>query len=409
MNVCGAQIPRPKGLGSEDGEMSRCLAAVWLLSVGLFGCASTPELIDRLDSPIWRVRRAASRKLRKIDSLPSEYVAALIRALGSDYQIAYETAIRSLVKIGDPALPQLLEAVRDPNIRINSHAAIVLGRIGTQGSIVVPALIEIVADPDAYWWGLRRNAVEALGAYGRQAEAAVPVLIPMLKDIARRGPAAKLLGRIGPAAEPAVPALMEALQQWDLDVPHVGRPREVLCWDIVSGLQGIGPAGIDALLRALESDDSHLRLSATIAFSRVRVEDGRVVEPLVRLVTHDVDVRIRTAAAYAIANQRHEKVMQAEMPLLEALARDEPVVASAAARAVAVLGSKRAVPALTEALGHDDPGVRASAATALTLIGTLPEVAVSALQKALNDDNARVRSAASRALRYVRTETPLKP
>jgi vesicle coat complex subunit len=76
----------------------------------------------------------------------------------------------------------------------------------------VPALIQILADPEADSY-VKSNAAYALGNIGPAAAEAVPALIQILTDPDPnryvKGCAAEVLGQIGPAAGEAVPALSQ--------------------------------------------------------------------------------------------------------------------------------------------------------------------------------------------------------
>ncbi len=101
-----------------------------------------------------------------------------------------------------------------------------LGRIGAPA---VPLLVEALRSPDV---AVRLRAVEALGRMGSEAANAVPTLIPLLDDAnpdVRRS-AARTLGLIGPAAKDAVPSLVRNLFQPEVlppaAVPGQNPPRD---------------------------------------------------------------------------------------------------------------------------------------------------------------------------------------
>jgi HEAT repeat protein len=83
-----------------------------------------------------------------------------------------------------------------------------LGRIG---AAAVPALVEVLADPNPV---VRRRAAQALARIGPDARDAVPDLIVALQDRNEevRKSAARALGQIGPDARAAIPALMDELK-----------------------------------------------------------------------------------------------------------------------------------------------------------------------------------------------------
>jgi HEAT repeat protein len=90
-----------------------------------------------------------------------------------------QTATDSLARIGLPALPELIVALKDPHADVRDRAAQALARIGPPASQAVPALVDALRDPD---WRVRRSAARALGQIGPAAEAAVPALIDVIRD-----------------------------------------------------------------------------------------------------------------------------------------------------------------------------------------------------------------------------------
>jgi len=88
-------------------------------------------------------------------------------------------------------------------------AADALGRIGKPA---VPALVQALRSTDA---DVRLQAVQVLARMGSDAHEAVPDLVALLDDPDERirKATARTLGRIGPEASPAVPALMRSLLQ----------------------------------------------------------------------------------------------------------------------------------------------------------------------------------------------------
>jgi HEAT repeat protein len=82
----------------------------------------------------------------------------------------------------------------------------------------------------------------------------------------------------------------------------------------------------------------------------------------------------------------------------EKLEDPDPQVRRQAARSLAALEAKEAVPGLTTALKDKDDGVRASAAEALWSIGPAAKEAIPALTAALKDKNVDVRLNAAGAL-----------
>ena len=90
-----------------------------------------------------------------------------------------ETAADALARIGEPALPALIDTLHDPDHSIRAHAARALARMGPTAAPAVPELIVALDDPDRE---VRQGAARALGQIGSDAEDAVSALIKALKD-----------------------------------------------------------------------------------------------------------------------------------------------------------------------------------------------------------------------------------
>nr|WP_044181354.1 HEAT repeat domain-containing protein [Pirellula staleyi] len=97
-----------------------------------------------------------------------------------------QTATDALGRIGPPAIPALIQALRSQDPIVRRKAAEVLARMGSDAKEAVPDLIRLLDDPD-----------------------------PLIRKTA-----ARTLGRIGPDAAPAIPALMRTLMQPAPQVPR---------------------------------------------------------------------------------------------------------------------------------------------------------------------------------------------
>ncbi|MBW4632895.1 MAG: HEAT repeat domain-containing protein [Iphinoe sp. HA4291-MV1] len=117
----------------------------------------------------------------------------------------------ALVSIGSPAVPALIEALKNPDCNIRWRAAWVLGDMASEANAAVGALAEALQDEDAQ---VRMYAVLALGEIGASAKPAVPSLMTALQDREEyvRIYAALALKRLGGEAKVAVPSLVHALK-----------------------------------------------------------------------------------------------------------------------------------------------------------------------------------------------------
>lgn len=90
-----------------------------------------------------------------------------------------ETAADALARIGDAAVPSLVETLQDPDREVRAQAARALARMGPRAEPAIPALIAALNDSDKE---VRMGAARALGQIGPAAAEAVPDLIQALKD-----------------------------------------------------------------------------------------------------------------------------------------------------------------------------------------------------------------------------------
>ncbi|HKI37754.1 MAG TPA: HEAT repeat domain-containing protein [Gemmataceae bacterium] len=179
-------------LKSNDSDVRRA-AAKGLAEMGPDAKPAAPALITALknDKDLF-VRRFAAQALGEVEADPKTAVPALSAVLKEeDKKELVEAAVTSLGKMGQPAVPPLIDALKNKAAAPNKDKK--------KG----PA----PADPTAF---VRTKAAEALGNIGPKAKAAVPALTDALRDANVRTEAAIALGNIGPDAKDAVPALQDA-------------------------------------------------------------------------------------------------------------------------------------------------------------------------------------------------------
>ena len=97
---------------------------------------------------------------------PTADVPSLIKALGSQEGDVRSKAVAELSKVGEPAIPALMEALTDINSFTRKGTAEVLGNIGNAKPEIIPALIKMLTDRNIY---VRQSAVESLDKIGEPA------------------------------------------------------------------------------------------------------------------------------------------------------------------------------------------------------------------------------------------------
>ena len=182
--------------------------------VGKLGKPAVPYLRSALNDENSHVRGKADHALRLIgeDAVPS-----LTESLNSTNPQERFEAARAMVIVGKnakSALPTLIQTFKsDPDNKTRALVVRVFGHLGAEAEDAIPVLLPALKDSDA---AIRANAAEALSiiALHGDVERIVAALIDSLKDdVANvRQEAAEGLGRIGPRAGAAVDALTKALQ-----------------------------------------------------------------------------------------------------------------------------------------------------------------------------------------------------
>jgi HEAT repeat protein len=139
---------------------------------------------------------------------PPDVNDLITRLKSTDRNVSGEANL-ALIRLGEAAVPGLLEMLQSGDPRLRKVAATTAYGLGPKAGAAAPALGAMLSDPDP---ALRLAAAMALDNMGPAAAAAVPELTKALRDSEGevRQWSAKALGHIGPAAASAIPALARA-------------------------------------------------------------------------------------------------------------------------------------------------------------------------------------------------------
>jgi outer membrane protein assembly factor BamB len=223
------------------------------------GARSLP-LLRRFLSPQHEELHAVTFEIvRRIGPPAIPLLVELLR--NESYSIRRE-AVDALIDLApdtESIQPALRRALRDEDSVVAGDAARALGALGKRASPSVDALVNTLPNEDPY---VRVYVAEALASIGPGAARATNALADALNDPAPgvRWAACEALGRIGPAAQSAVPRLIDALKDEFLYVRIFA----------AGALGNIGPKAESArdALRAA-ADDPALRDEAEWALSRI--------------------------------------------------------------------------------------------------------------------------------------------
>ncbi len=89
-----------------------------------------------------------------------------------------ETAVDAIARIGEPAVPVLVQSLSDPDPGVRAQAARALARMGVTAKPAVPDLVKALRDSDE---GVQIAAARALGQIGPAASEALPALVELLR------------------------------------------------------------------------------------------------------------------------------------------------------------------------------------------------------------------------------------
>lgn len=317
--------------------------------------APASEEIRRLIHDLGRVDR--SQRPHLIDALVrigEPAVFPLCEALESEGFITRWGAVAALGRIRDPrALEPMLKLLRDRESTVREQAAAALGDLGDPRAL--PELIRAMRRGDAY---TRPKAARALGKIGDLE--AVPHLLKCVEGFFTgvQPPVVEALGDLGDAR--AVPVLCKLLKQFYLNSSAARSDQDfsLEAYTAITGALGkIGDvAAVEILCEGVSFELPEMRPLRLLALTQIGppaiprligVLAGK--EPAAQMA-QDALIRLGEASV------RH---------LIGALEALPPEVRRRAAQALAAIGDTDAGPALVKALQDPVPAVRQTAALAL--------------------------------------------
>jgi len=316
---------------------------------------------------------------------------------GLFYESTYQMAIGELAKIGAPAVPALLEVLKQDNEKVRSHAVDALERMGSVAAPAVPALIEILrantkdeslalrvfrallkiapSDPSVLetvtstamenpFQFVRREAQDLIFKSDTEVGSIMPKLREALGNSseAKRSGAAEMLDRMCEKAAPAAPELAKVLLDQNLQVAeHAARSLADLGWDM--------SAVVPELIKLLQNPSAKDRQRALTILSYIGPPAAPAVPELIKAL-NDFPPAFRPLVIEALGNIGPE-ARPAIKPLTEVLRGPslESRIAAAEALGNISLDAAGSIPALIEALKVKNDTLHTTAAEALAKFG----------------------------------------
>jgi len=439
-------IPRPSPFGLPRPPAGAVRLIVSLLAGSLLATAQAQDIdtwVRDLQQGDATQRREAAFQLHQLGPEAAPALPALIKALEDREQQVWFHSIMTLAEIGPAAPDAVPELINDLNQgggrrrrgytgQVWYRTAYALGKIGEPA---LPALIEALGHESE---SVRSGAAKALTWLGPKAEPAMPKLLGQLNDSRNlpRQYAAEALGMIGPKA---VPPLLEALGAPEAPVRQAA--AEALAWmgpsaraeagptllatldkesspDVraecirsLSKLQSADEAFVSLLLRALGSDEETEKHEAVSALLLLEPPESKTVPRLIeRLQSKNAEVRRQ--AAYVLG-RLGPSAQEAVAPLVAVVLEEpDPQPGEDPFLAALIQIGTPAVPALLASLEKVDVAALGKEHWIITTLKEMGEPALPALMASLDSPTISVRVGATQAIRQMgllarRAEGPL--
>jgi len=256
-----------------------------------------PVLVKALDDPDAAVGQEAARALEELGPLAEEAIPALKRNMGNCRYREVCPAVLALGKIGQPALPALLEALEHENAFVRAAAARALREpLWEKAKDAIPALLMTANDSNSL---VRNNATVALGKIFPENH--IPVLVYALQDRDDdvRYSAAQALARPGLELKKYIPALIADLKNRNpLSIGIAGST-------LIELLGTLGPDAKDALpvltdiLKNARLDNYSTRVKALHAIMQIGSPSKETIAAL-KEAAIDYSCEVRSAATEAL-------------------------------------------------------------------------------------------------------------
>lgn len=305
----------------------------------------TETLIENLENGDSETRMQAIEALGEYTE--PEVLQALVRTLEDEDEEIQLGAVRTLGKIGKPAADVLIEKLEGGDF--NNYALLALIETGdARASETLSSLFEKrreTANRAAVEKGLEnRGSVEMLSAVEAREKS--------LRKI--------IAGELEGEKEEGLEALIKALNS---DNPGVETYSEIALMETKKA-GGSAENESEQLIKALDSENGCIRIAAALALGEMKEE--RAVDEMLPILGQDYAV-VRSSVAFSLGKIGDEKAV--ERLLQELKHSSNEWTRSCAALALGEIGKERASTLLIQRLRDTEKDVRYSSILALGLIG----------------------------------------
>lgn len=357
----------------KDKDNDMCIEAAKALS-NAKDKEAILALIDKLKSRVSSIMLEEAL-VWSLGQIGEPAIPMIIDALKESGPVISLRLEQSLCAIGKPALKPVLELLKDSNMQIRLKACDTLQLMGDyvrlgkatipsmvlEGSFpvtpaspdfidalkkdAVPALITAIDDKEGF---ISREAIAALGSMGEIAKEAVPALIQNIIKDKTNSSAVRALGQI--RDERAIVTLqmeLSLVKEWDAYSPENNEEyREA----IIEALGYFGPQSGNAandMITAYKNSGSTGRRKTVEAISNIA--ERKVAVPFLITALDDKDSLVRGDAAYRLVHLKAD-AKQAVPALIKALRKGGEDSASGCAYALGEIRDEEAIEPLLQSL-----------------------------------------------------------
>lgn len=287
-----------KGALASPDPLLKVAAAQAILLIDKEDNATTQAAMDTLVAVVEAEEGAAqleaARAIGNADGRASRAIEALGKALKDEERHVALHAAHALASIGEPAVPVLIEAVKDEKSR--RIALLVIEDLGPTAKSAIPTLKELLSDKEP---GIRRAAILALAGVGPDASEHVDVFIAALddEDPLTRASAAFALSRMGDAAKGAKEPLEKVLNG---DDKFVAILAAVALVDLELAEEAETDKIVETLTAGLRDEHPRVRVAAAESLGKLGAK-AKAAAPALDEASKDKIERVSQAAKDAAA------------------------------------------------------------------------------------------------------------
>jgi HEAT repeat protein len=319
-----------------------------------YGDPAMPLLMEALKDGDASVRQQAVYSLQNLPGDLGPHAEALV-ALAKDKDLSFRSnVIYLLARAGEKGAVQLGELLRDPDESVRFQASQAMRNMGKHSGKVLAALAEATHDKNP---NVRQNAIYALAQAGGEGAQALTKTYEESKEPQLR--VQILQAMVFTEARPnALPLVKKALKDPDREVRRTA----------IQLLPNFGQTqeAFDVLAEAMKDKDLDIRVAATYALQAFSPKALPLLEEGLKSAKESA---LRQALLQVIVNGNH-RAKGAIGPLTDCLKDTQPQVRWMAAQALGNLGAdaRDAVPMLKDLLNDPNPTVRQIVQAALSRI-----------------------------------------